>query len=201
MLEIPSQLQVKQKVELLELVFDFETSNRYEINHPGGRRFLFAYETCGFLWKFFLPGRRPLQIHMVDESKREHFLLQRNFFWLFPSYDLYSDGEHLGHIQRNFAFFHTKYTLTGSGGQKLAALEGPFWRPWTFNIKDSAGRKIGLIGKKLSGLKELFSDADNFSFSLDDSVQDETLRALVLASAFAVDYDNFDIPAKPKTGE
>jgi hypothetical protein len=197
MLQIPNKLQIKQKIELLEVIFDFETSNRYEINHPGGKRFLFAYETCGFLWKFILPARRPCEIHMVDDHKTEHLLLRRNFFWFFPSYDLYADGQHLGHIQRNFAFLHTKYTLTSQAGDKLAVLEGPIWRPWTFNIKDTDGQKIGLIGKKMSGLKELFTDSDNFSFELDDRVDDVSLRALVLASAFAVDYDNFDVPAQP----
>ena len=197
-MQIPNQLKISQKVELLEMVFDIECANRYEINYPNGQRFLLAYETCGFLWKWFLPKQRPCEIHLIDENKNEHFLLKRNFFFFFPSYDLFASGELIGKIKRNFAIFHTVYKLFDAQNNFIAKLEGPFWRPWTFNIQNHEGKKIGLIGKKLSGLKELISDADNFSFEIDDSVTEQDLRALVLASTFAVDYDNFDKPAQSK---
>lgn len=197
-MEIPNQLRINQKVELLEMIFDFEASNRYEINYPDGKRFLFAYETCGFLWKWFLPKQRPCEIHLIDENKNEHFLLKRNFFFFFPSYELLADGQLIGKIKRNFALFHTVYKLFDAENNFIAKLEGSFWKPWTFNIQNPEGQKIGLIGKKLSGLKELITDADNFSFEIDNSVREQDLRALVLASTFAVDYDNFDKSAQPK---
>lgn len=191
-MQIPSQLKIKQKVELLEMMIDFEASNKYEINYLNGERFLFAFEKSAFWWKFILTDRRACEIFMVDDRKQEQFRLKRNFYFFFPSYELYAGDQLLGKIKRNFAIFHTKYTLSDAEGNKLATLEGPFWRPWTFNIKNLDGQKIGLIGKKMSGLKELFTDSDNFSFDIDDSVQDNNLRALVLAATFAVDYDNFE---------
>ncbi|MDX1920615.1 MAG: phospholipid scramblase-related protein [Candidatus Caenarcaniphilales bacterium] len=190
---IPNKLSVKQKIELLEIFTGFETSNRYEINEAGGRKFLFAFEKSGLIWKFLLTDRRPLEIHMVDDAKREVFLLKRGFFWFFPSYELFHGSELVGKIKKRFAFFHTKYSIKDSSNEEIAKLEGPMWRPWTFNIKAPNGKKIGLLGKKFSGFKEFFTDSDNFSFQVDDNIQDNALKALILASTFAVDYDNFDI--------
>lgn len=202
MLQIPNRLKIKQKIELLEIFFDFESSNRYEIFEANGQRFLFAYETCGFLWKWLFPRQRPFEIHLVDERKNEHFNLKRNFYFFFPSYELHSEGELIGRIKKNFGFFHTKYSIYDSDNVKIAKLRGPFWRPWTFEIFDAqSGKKVGLIGKKLSGLKEFFTDSDNFSFEVDDSLSDdEEFKALILACTFAVDYDNFDKPADHKKG-
>jgi uncharacterized protein YxjI len=191
-MQIPSQLKIKQKVELLEMLIDFEASNKYEIDYPDGQQFLFAFEKSAFWWKFILTRQRACEIFMVDQNKKEQFRLKRNFYFFFSSYELYAGDELIGKIKRNFGILHTKYTISDAQGNALATLEGPIWRPWTFNIKDLDGQKIGLIGKKLSGLKELFTDSDNFSFDIDDSVQDENLRALVLAATFAVDYDNFE---------
>lgn len=191
-MQIPNQLKIKQKVELLEMMLDFEASNKYEVNYPNGQRFLFAFEKSAFWWKFILTDRRACEIFMVDENKKEQFRLKRNFYFFFPSYELYAGDILLGKIKRNFAIFHTKYSLLDADNNKLALLEGPFWRPWTFNIKNLKGQKIGLIGKKMSGIKELFTDSDNFSFDIDESVEDSNLRALVLAATFTVDYDNFE---------
>lgn len=192
---IPNKLSIKQKIELLEIFTGFETSNRYEINEAGGQRFLFAFEKSGWLWKFLFSSNRPLEIHMIDEAKKEIFVLKRRFFWFFPCYELFHFGELVGKIKKRFTFFSTKYSIFDSSDNVLAELDGPFWRPWTFHIKSAQGQKIGLIGKKFSGFKEFFSDSDNFSFSVDDEIKDDSFKALVLASTFAVDYGNFDTKA------
>ena len=192
-MQIPQKLKITQKVELIEAFLEFETSNKYEIQYENGDRFLFAFETSNLLWKLFAKKLRPCTIHLIDENKYEHFALERNFAFFFPEYKLYDDRRQLiGRIKKDFAFLQTQYTLYDQQNLEVAKVQGPFWRPWTFNIKDKENQKIGLIGKKFSGLKELYSDADNFSLELEDSVQDTNLRVLILACTFAVDYDQFE---------
>ena len=192
-MQIPQKLKITQKVELLETFLEFETSNKYEIQYENGDKFLFAFETSNLLWKLFAKKLRPCTIHLIDKNKYEHFALDRSFAFFFPEYKLYDeDKQFIGRIKKNFGFLQTKYTLYNQQNSEVARVEGPFWRPWTFNIKDENGQKIGLIGKKFSGLKELYSDADNFSFEVEDSVQNTDLRALILACTFAVDYDQFE---------
>ncbi len=192
MLQIPNALQVKQKVEMLEVFLNLETGNKYQISQLDGSKFLFAFEKSNFLWKFLMSARRPLTLKFIDESKEEHFELERGFFFLFSSYKLSYRGQYLGSIKRRFKFFGTKYDILDASDNKVGELKGPFWRPWTFEAFDAAGTKIGLIGKKFSGAKELFTDSDNFSFEVDESIKDNNFKALILAATFAVDYDNFD---------
>ena len=87
--------------------------------------------------------------------------------------------------------FRRKYTVEGAEGQDVATLFGPFFRPWTFEIRMGDGKEpVGLIQKKWSGLaKELFTEADNFWIEM-AQVTDPSLRAILFAATRAPSGSN-----------
>ena len=74
-----------------------------------------------------------------------------------------------------------------------ASLKSPFWRIWTFPIKDGVGRSAGKITKKWSGLlKEAFTDADTFAVDFEDYPWNKEQKPLLLATAISIDFDYFE---------
>ena len=62
---------------------------------------------------------------------------------------------------------------------------------WTFNIFKE-GNKVAQILKKWSGVgKEMFTDTDTFFVDF-GSISDQTLRRIILATAFAIDLRVFE---------
>ena len=96
-----------------------------------------------------------------DLSKQQTLLhLRRPFRFYFHRLEVRdTDGNLIGAIRRRWTWFRRKYTVEGPGGEEVATLFGPFWRPWTFKIlMPGSDQEVGLIQKKWSGLaKELFT--------------------------------------------
>jgi uncharacterized protein YxjI len=97
----------------------------------------------------------------------------------------------VGAVQQRFAFFARRYDIQDAAGQVVAELHGPFFQPWTFQIRVGE-RAVGKITKQWSGfLKEAFSDADNFGVELGPELQGDA-RALSLAATFLIDFVHFE---------
>jgi hypothetical protein len=70
-------------------------------------------------------------------------------------------------------------------------LEGPFFKPWTFNIIKN-GMEQGKIVKKWSGaMKELFTNADNFGIKFPPDC-DLNTKAILLGAVFLIDFVHFE---------
>ena len=118
--------------------------------------------------------------------------LKRPFRFIFHRLEIRTpEGELLGAVQKKWSWVRRIYEIEDAHGQIVGELFGPFFKPWTFEIR-KGGQTLGAIRKRWSGLaKELFTDADNFGVDL-AGVEDPTLKALAFAATVLIDVVHFE---------
>lgn len=189
-------LRVRQVKEWGEILMGFEGRNRYEVVGDDGHPLFFAGEVGSgvglFLLRSFLKAKRPFTMELKSARGETLLRLVRPWrFWLSRMEVEDGEGRHLGSIQQRFRFFTRAYDVLGPGGEEVAHLAGPFFRPWTF-VVEQQGREVGTIAKRWSGFgKEMFTDADNFGVRF-DGLQDAQVRTLVVAATFLIDFVHFE---------
>ena len=193
------RLSVRQRKRWFEILTSFDARNTYAVYDESGNPVLNVEEQGkGFgsvLKRLFLRSMRPFTSHVEDlRSQRQVLSLRRPFRFYFHRLEVRdADGNLVGTIRRRWTWFRRKYTVEGAEGQEVATLFGPFFRPWTFEIRMGDGKEpVGLIQKKWSGLaKELFTQADNFWIEM-AQVTDPALRAVLFAATVLIDVVHFE---------
>ena len=199
------ELFIRQKVELAEVFGDstglpkIESPNRYRITDGAKRTLGAAAEVGDSYWdriKRQLGTHRPITLVVWDEEGREILHLTRPWHMFFSSMEVSSPeegGRSLGSIREKFGLLKRKYDICDSVGAPVACVEGPRFRPWTFNFFNAQGQKIGLVSKKYDGMaQEAFTDADTFYVELPDETWNAEQKSLFLALAFSIDLDHFE---------
>lgn len=191
-------LFIRQIKEMVEIFIDFETKNKYEILDQEKNQIGFIAERDGGFWgvvkRWFLRSHRPLEVDVFNAQREKVLLLSRPFFWMFS--DLYvqdHSGQKVGRIHRRFGILYKKYDLYDAQDKLFARIKSPLWRLWTFPIRSPAGEDLGVISKKWSGfLKEIFTDADMYMFSMEENQVSEDQKLIGLAAAISIDFDYFE---------
>lgn len=187
-------IYIKQRKELAEL-FGFETRNKYEICSEDGNVIGFAAEQgkgiFGFLLRSFLGHWRRFEIHVFNNDRELEFKAVHPFRIFFQRLEIFDKNENLiGALQQRFAILSKKFDFETPSGDVLYSVSSPFWRIWTFPIKKN-GEEIAKIEKKWSGgLKEIFTDADNFKVSF--ASIEENGKKLITCAAIFVDLQYFE---------
>jgi hypothetical protein len=181
-----------------EILFNWEQRNEYQVNDVRGREVVsFVEQGGGFLRalaRVFLGSHRPFDIAVFTPWREVLFEMKRAFTWMFTVIEVRSvGGRPLGRVRRRFAWFNKVYDLEDERGAVFARIRGPWWRIWTFHLFDAAGREVGALRKRWSGLaREMFTDADRFQLDLGRVAWTPAQRAVLLAAAIAVDFDFFE---------
>jgi uncharacterized protein YxjI len=192
-----SNLFIRQKREMAEILIGFETKNQYAIMDEDKNVIgAFAEQADGiFDWilRTIFRSHRPLQVHVADQSAQVLLHLSRKFFFFFS--DLYihdQKNQAVGSVHRRFAIIYKKYDLRDSTGQTFATISSPIWRLWTFPIFDQMGQQRGAISKKWGGaLREMFTDADTYLVDFGQQWRTEQ-RTVIFAAAICIDFDFFE---------
>ncbi len=191
------RLTVRQRRKWLEVIFSFELANRYQVYDEDQRAVLEVKEIgtsfLSLLARLFLGPMRAFQAEITElESGQLVMRLHRRFRFIFQQLDVYgADGAQLGSVVKRWSWFRRIYEIKDPSGAVLAVLFGPFFKPWTFEIR-SGEQVLGSIKKRWSGLgRELFTDADNFGVIL-SGIPDPLLRALAFAATVLVDVVHFE---------
>jgi uncharacterized protein YxjI len=193
-------LIVAQRKELAEL-FGYETRNKYELLTLSGQPLGFAAEqqkgVLGFLIRQLVGHWRSFEILIFDALRQPVLVARHPFRWFFQRLEVSTAaGRPLGAVQRRWAFFSKRFDVEDERGDVLLVVSSPFWRPWTFTF-ERGGRAVATIRKRWSGaLKEMFTDADNFSLELAPGPLSSVERRLLLAAAIFVDLMFFERKAK-----
>jgi uncharacterized protein YxjI len=193
------RFSVKQKKRWLEILFDWESKNSYGVFDEDGNHVLQVKENGGFLnvlLRMFLQTARPFSSTVFDNPiPRPLLQLHRPFRFLFHRLDVMTaGGERVGSVVRRWSWIRRIYSVQNEAGVEVAVLFGPFFRPWTFEVRVS-GRTVGTLQKKWSGLlKELATDADNFALDFDDAPPQ--VKVLVFAATVLVDVVHFEKAAE-----
>ena len=191
------RLTVRQRKRWLEILLAFEMKNSYDVYDDQQMPVLRVREDgSGFLSllkRLFLGPLRPFRATVLDlGTQAAVLLLRRPFHFFFHRLEITrADGTALGAIQRRWAWFRRIYDVEDATGNVVAGILGPFLRPWTFQILVD-GQQRGAIRKRWSGfLKEMFTDADNFSVDLAE-LDDPELKARALAATVLIDVVHFE---------
>jgi uncharacterized protein YxjI len=195
----PHRLSVRQRKRWLEILTSFDAKNTYAVYDEAGNPVFNVQEQGGgfgnFLKRLFLRSMRPFRSNVEDLTAGTQLLsLRRPFRFIFHRLEVSTpDGKLLGALQKRWTWFRRKYTVEGPGGEELATLFGPFFRPWTFKIMlPGQAQEVGLIQKKWSGLaKEMFTQADNFWIEFGE-VTDPRLRAILFSATVLIDVVHFE---------
>jgi hypothetical protein len=194
-LEGVSDLVVRQRKELVEIVTGFETKNTYSIEDVHGQQLYVAAEASGStVMRILLRSLRPFTIAIFSGTNDTMLLkITRSFRWYFHHVEVEDDqGQSLGIIERQFSMLKRKYLVSQAVGLEDYCIESPILSPWTFYIKDSDGVEQGKITKKWGGLvKETISNADDFGVTL-PAQWNKPLKCLVLGAVFLIDFIYFE---------
>lgn len=192
-------IYVRQRRELAEL-FGFETRNKYSIETEQGQVVGFAAEQStgllGAVFRLVFGHWRKFEIHVFDADRKPILKLAHPFRFLFQRLEITtSDGEKLGAIQQRFSFFTKSFDLENASGEVFSVVRSGFLSFWTFIFRTTdaqGGEEIARVEKKWSGgLKEIFTDADNFKVSLREGLSSD-VSMCVLAAALFIDLQYFE---------
>lgn len=98
------------------------------------------------------------------------------------------EGTPIGSLKSKAFSLKGGFTVKNAEGVQIADVKGD-WKGWNFKMIAANGTEIGTVSKKWAGaLKEMFTTADNYVISLNESVRsNETAVQLLLAAGLAVD--------------
>jgi uncharacterized protein YxjI len=186
------RLVVKQKKHWVEILSGMEARAAYEICTERGEVVGRVGESGSFFARLFFKGRRPFTL-TIESGGQKVLQLDRPWFWWLSTVHVQDGrGRLLGTLEQRWAFFQRRFELLDPSGNLRATVVGPFFKPWTFEVHQGGaeGPEVARIEKKWSGLlKEAFTDADTFAFSVP---RDPSLGRLVLATALLVDFCYFE---------
>jgi uncharacterized protein YxjI len=191
------KLTVRQRKKWMEILLSFEMKNSYDVYDDTGMPVLRVRELgqgfMSFLKRVFLGPIRPFDAQVSDLGTDDVVLeLKRPFRFIFHRLEVRSpSGELLGAIQKKWSWVRRIYEIEDAQGQVIGTLFGPFWKPWTFEIRKGE-QTLGAIRKRWSGLlTEAFTDADNFGVEL-GGLDDPNLKALAFAATVLIDVVHFE---------
>lgn len=193
-------LVVAQRKELMELV-GVETRNKYEIRSLSGQSLGFAAEqqkgVLGFLLRQFLGHWRSFELAIFDAMRNPVLLAHHPFRWFFHCLTVTTaTGQLLGVIERRWSWVSKSFDVQDAQGNTILTVSSPIWRPWTFSFKRQ-DRVVAVVKKRWSGgLKEVFTDADNFAVDFEPGPVSPVERRLLLAAALFIDLMYFEHKAE-----
>jgi hypothetical protein len=185
-------LMIRQDVERLEAFIGFEQANNYSISDSlGNVLFLAAEESDGWA-RQLLKSFRPFTMHIGTPDGEAVLSLERPWRFYFHELDVMdAQGRRLGYIKKRWSLVNRRYTLVDEVAGKSYDIFGPFFKPWTFAIREN-GADVGAIRKKWSGaLREMFTDADVFGVEFPREMEIRR-KAVFLGAVFLIDFLHFE---------
>lgn len=192
-----SKLVIRQRRELAELV-GFETRNKYEINDESGQAIAFCAEQqkglLGMLVRQFLGHWRTFELHFFAPDRSVVLQAKHPFRWFFQALEITGPlGQPVGRLEQRFGLLTKKFDLHDPSGQVKFTMRSGLLSFWTFPITDYRGSVVATIRKKWSGgLREIFTDADNFQLEFSSPALTMEDRQLILAASVFIDLQYFE---------
>ncbi|CAI5439931.1 unnamed protein product [Caenorhabditis angaria] len=204
---------VKQIKELLEIMTDWETKNRYVLRNANGQQAYYAFEESSCCERQCCGYQRGFIMHIVDNFKREVLTITREFKFcgggcggcfacigccqqeakiISPAHGV------LGEIRQRGACMASCFDVLDADGNVILKIDGPCCcnmigcNDKEFPIKTNGGETIGAITKKWGGcVREAFTDADIFqvNFPMDLDVK---IKGVLLGATFLIDFMEFE---------
>jgi uncharacterized protein YxjI len=197
-----AQFFIRQVKEWVEILIDWETTNKYRVYDPQKQELGFLAERGGGLFhtlkRAFFRSHRPFDADLLSPKGEKILHFQRPFFWIWSDLEISNgQGKKVGSVHRRFAFFYKKYDLMDVHGHLFARLASPFWRIWKFPLLDAQDNEVGQVSKKWGGvLREIFTDADAYLVDYGNKNWSVEEKAVIFGAALSIDFDYFENNAK-----
>ena len=189
-------LEIKQRKEWGEVLTGWEARNRYHVRGGEGHTLVEAEEE-GHGWLDAVMRNlnpfRKISLECVTDNGIVALRLARPWtFWLTRA-DVYAwDQRVMGVLVQRFTWLRRVLEIQSTGGEVLARIEGPFFRPWTFLVQKD-GLEVGAIRKRWGGVgRELWTDADTFTLELRPTLTCPRVRQMLLAATLLIDLTWFE---------
>ncbi|XP_066298101.1 phospholipid scramblase 1-like [Branchiostoma lanceolatum] len=208
------QLLVKQKVELLEVLSDIETKNKYVIKNSMGQKVYYAYEDSSFCTRMCCGNRRGFRIIVVDNNEKEVIRVKRKYKCCggiaccanlgCAAHEIKVQappGTTIGYARQQCTCWKPHFSVRNADHDTVFDVKGPccIWSgacyrcDTDFKVYSPDGHTVvGKVSRQHAGfIKEAFSDATNMSvtFPMDLDVK---MKATMLGLAFLIDFMYFE---------
>ncbi len=178
-------LVVNQKLKLVEL------RNEYSVLDQHGSRIGSVRQAkqnpLAFLLRLFsdLDVALPITLEFINATGQTELVLHKPWFrWVCSV--RHPHGAELGTIAKRFRLGKARFSLADPSGRPLGEVRAENWRAKDFSVTDAQGQEVARVTKKWAGLRELFTDADNYVVQVAPALTDP-LRSLAVASCLAID--------------
>ena len=172
----------------------FKAANNYDIHDPETQEIIMTCreDGLGFFTKMFrftdYKRMTPFNIELKTPDGQKVLTVKRKISVFLSTVEVFDENDQLvGKFKQKFFSFGGKFDVLDANEQVLCALKGK-WTSWDFKfIKDN--QEFAHVSKKWGGLgRELFTSADNYMLSIDESVpENNPMRLLIIAAVMCID--------------
>jgi uncharacterized protein YxjI len=178
-------LVINQKLKLIELRNEFRIFDQY--GTQVGVAVQARQSPLAFLARVFSDGdvTLPMTLEVRDRSGAVALSLHKPWFRMQCTVSR-GDGVELGQVRKQVRLGKARFRLLDPGGRQVGEVRAQNWRAKDFVVSDASGLELARVNKKFAGLRELFTDADNYVIQLNPAATDP-MRSLAVASVLAID--------------
>jgi uncharacterized protein YxjI len=178
-------LVINQKLKLIELRNEFKVFDQH--GNQIGVAVQARQSPLAFLARIFsdLDVALPMTLEVRDRAGGLALTLHKPWFRMACSVTR-GDGMELGTIRKKIRLGKARFSLLDPGGREIGEVRAQNWRAKDFSVIDTSGQELARVNKKWAGLRELFTDADNYVIQLNPAAPDH-MRGLAVASVLAID--------------
>ena len=172
----------------------FKAANNFDIYKPDTQELIMACreEKLGIFTKFlrFTDYKRmtPFHIEIKSTNGEKVLTVKRGVSFFLSTVDVFDENDNIvGRFKQKFFSIGGKFDVLDSQDNVLCSLKGK-WTSWDFKFMQGDSQ-LAQVTKKWAGIgKELFTSADNYMLTIDESVKKEdNTRILIVAAVMCID--------------
>jgi len=177
-----------------EQVGMFKAANNYDIYDPSTNQKIIECRepNLGIFTKIFrftdYKRMTPFDVEVRTPEGKNILSVKRGFSIFDSRVEVFDElGKLAGTFSRKFFSIGGKFDVLDAQGTVICTLQGK-WTSWDFRFMKGE-KELANVSKKWAGLgKELFTSADNYMLTIDNSVAaNDAARVLVMAAVLCID--------------
>jgi len=179
---------------IMEHVGMFKAANNFDILNPDTKEIIMncREEQLGFFTKMFrftdYKRMTPFHVEIKSTSGEKILTVKRGVSIFLSTVEVLDENDKLvGRFKQKFFSIGGKFDVLDPNDNTLCTLKGK-WTSWDFKFMQN-NNELAAVSKKWAGLgKELFTSADNYILSINESLgKEDPTRILILAAVMCID--------------
>lgn len=172
----------------------FKAANNFDIYNPNTQELIMTCreEQLGILTKLFrftdYKRMTPFHIEIKSNLGEKILTVKRGVSIFLSNVEVFDERDNLvGRFKQKFFSIGGKFDILDTNDSVICKLQGQ-WTSWDFKFMQDTD-ELAHVSKKWAGLgKELFTTADNYMLSINETVKKEDrARILILAAVMCID--------------